>query len=154
MAANPEFIEALTDALKRRGRTTVIVRGRSMYPLIRNGGRVVVEPVAYDELQTGDIVVFDNGEELVCHRLLRKANRECWFKGDTVLRSDTPVAWPRVLGRVTHLVDAQCRILPLDTPELRRKAVRLARYSHFYALYLNLLHALGRVRWWSRQTGN
>jgi hypothetical protein len=150
MAANPEFAEAVMDALRRRGRTVVRVQGRSMFPILRNGMRVEVQPVAFDELRVGDLVVFYDGRGIVCHRLLRRANRLCYLKGDTNLWADPPVVWSQVLGRVNRLIDDDFRIHAIDTPRHRRRAALLARFSYLYAVYFNLLHALGRCRWWAR----
>ncbi|HZO87610.1 MAG TPA: S24/S26 family peptidase [Chthonomonadaceae bacterium] len=150
MAANPDFTEAVLEALRRRGRTVVRVQGRSMYPTLRNGTRVEVQPVAYDELAVGDLVVFYDGRGIVCHRLIRKAHRLCYLKGDTNLWADPPVVWSQVLGRVTRLIDPQFRIRSLDTPRQRCLAALLARFSYPYALYFHLLRLLGRCRWWSR----
>ena len=150
MAANPEFTDAVQEALRRRGRTIVCVQGRSMYPVLRNGMRVEVQPVAFDELTTGDLVVFTDGRGIVCHRLIRKMNRLCYLKGDTNLWADPPVVWSQVLGRVTRLIDDEFRIHPIDTVAHRRHAALLARFSYLYALYLHLLHGLGRCRWWAR----
>lgn len=150
MAANPDFVAAVTEALQRRGRTVVCIYGRSMYPTLRNGMRVEVQPVAYDELSPGDLVVFTNGRTIVCHRLIRKAHRLLYLKGDTNLWADPPVIWSQVLGRVSRMVDDELRIHPLDTPRHRRRAALLARLSYPYAAYFNLLHAFGRCRWWSR----
>ena len=150
MAARPEFTEAVMEALRRRGRTVVRVQGRSMYPTLRNGMRVEVQPVAFDELAIGDLVVFHDGRSIVCHRLIRKAHRLLYLKGDTNLWADPPVIWSQVLGRVSRLVDHEFRIHPLDTPRHRRRAPLLARVSYPYAAYFHLLHAFGRCRWWSR----
>jgi hypothetical protein len=121
-----------------------------MYPNLRHGMRVEVQPVAYDELRPGDLVVFTDGRGLVCHRLLRKSGKLCFLKGDTVLTADPPVVWSQVLGRVTRLIDTNLRIHPIDTPSHRRRAWFLARFSYPYAFWFNLLHSLGRCRWWSR----
>lgn len=150
MAANPNFTEAVVEALQRRGKTVVRVQGRSMYPTLRNGARVEVQPVAYDELSVGDLVVFHDGRGIVCHRLIRKEQRLCYLKGDTNLWGDPPVIWSQILGRVTRLIDNDFRIHTLDTPRHRRRAALLARFSYLYAFYFNLLHALGRCRWWAR----
>jgi len=150
MAANPDFTAAVLEALQRRGRTVVRVCGRSMYPMLQNGMRVEVYPVAYDELRIGDLVVFHNGRSIVCHRLIRKVDRLLYTKGDTNLWADPPVIWAQVLGRVTRIVDHNFRIYPIDTPRYRRRAAILARFSYPYAAYFNLLHALGRCRWWTR----
>jgi len=150
VAANPEFAEAVMEALRRRGRTVVRVQGRSMYPVLRNGARVEIQPVAYDELAIGDLVVFCDGRGIVCHRLIAKKHRLCYLKGDTNLWADPPVIWPQVLGRVTRLIDAEFRIRSLDTPRQRKRAALLARFSYPYAIYFNLLRYLGRCRWWAR----
>jgi signal peptidase I len=149
MAANPEFTEAVLDALRRRGRTVVRVQGRSMYPILRNGTRVEIQPVAYDELEIGDLVVFYDGRGIICHRLVGKAHRLCYLKGDTNLWIDPPVIWSQVMGRVTRLIDGEFRIRALDTPGQRRRAALLARGSYLYAIYFNLLRWLGRCRWWA-----
>lgn len=142
-----------------------------MYPVLRHGVQVIVEPVAYDELTIGDMVVFYDGRGLVCHRLLRKANRRCYLKGDTNTWADPPVAWSQVLGRVTHILasdtkynniensdikEKQKRTNPsaircIDIDSQRHRAVFIARFSYLYALYYNLLHAFGRCRWWANR---
>ncbi len=153
MAADPaEYAGAVAEALARRGRTVVRVQGRSMYPTLRNGMQIEVQPVAYDELAPGDLLVFTDGRALVCHRLLRKTARVCYCKGDTNLRADPPIPCAHVLGRVTRVADSpsHSRANLLDEPRQRRQAARLARFSYPCALYYNLLHFLGRCRWWAR----
>lgn len=158
MVARPEFIEAVEEALQRRGRTVVRIQGRSMYPMIRNGSCVEVQPTAYDELRIGDLVVFTDGRGLVCHRLIKKAHRLCILKGDTNLWADPPVAWTQVLGRVTRLIENEgddgLRIHPIDTPEYCRQAALRARFSYPLSLYYTLLHTLGGCRWWARSKKN
>ena len=150
MAAELRYADAVQEALQQRGRTVVRVQGRSMYPVLRNGVRVEIQPVAYDELRPGDLVVFTDGRGVICHRLIRKSHRLCTLKGDTNLWTDPPVIWAQVLGRVTRIIDADCRIHPVETPRHRRRAALLARFSYGYALYFHLLHFLGRCSWWSR----
>ncbi len=150
MTAIPKLAQTVAEALRLRGRTVVRVTGRSMYPTLRNGERVVVYPVAYDELAVGDLIVFHDGRGIICHRLIRKANRLLYLKGDTNLWADPPVIWAQVLGRVTSTVDHTLRIRSLDTPGHRRRAALLARCSYPYALYFHFLHFIGRCRWWEQ----
>lgn len=150
MVAKPEFVEAVEEALARRGRTVVAVHGRSMYPALRHGTRVEVQPVAYDELQRGDLVVFSNGRTLICHRLIRKTRRLCFLKGDTNLWMDPPVVWSQVLGRVTRVISDDLRIQPITSARQRRLAWLLAYLSYPVALYYHILHFWGGCRWWSR----
>jgi hypothetical protein len=151
MVAKPDFTGAVEEALQRRGRTVVRIQGRSMYPILRHGMCVEVQPTTYDELRIGDLVVFTDGRGIVCHRLLKKSNQLCTLKGDTNLWADPPVVWSQVLGRVTRIVDNDLRIHPIDTPEYHRRAVRCARFSYLFSLYYTALHALGGCRWWSKQ---
>ena len=94
--------------------------GRSMYPTLRNGERVLVSPVAYDELVIGDLIVFHDGRGLLCHRLIRKTNRTLSLKGDTNLWADPPIPWSQALGRVTSTVEPDLRLRSLDTPRQQR----------------------------------
>lgn len=73
MVASAQCVQSVTRALQLRGRTIVRVHGRSMYPALRNGVRLEVQPVVYDELRIGDLVVYHNGSGMICHRLIRKS---------------------------------------------------------------------------------
>ncbi len=148
-----ETVRSAADALERRGRIVVEVQGRSMFPILRNGAHVEVQPVVMDELHPGDLVVFTNGYRLVCHRLIRRRRHLLFLKGDTNLFMDPPVPSSQVLGRVTRLIadlNDNWQIYPMDSPRYRRKARLLARFSYLYALYFNLLHWAGSCRWWAR----
>ena len=150
MVASARPAELVVEALHKRGRTIVRVRGRSMFPSLHHGMRLEVQPVAYDELKVGDLVVYHDGRGVICHRLIDKRMRLCYLKGDTNLWADPPVIWAQVIGRVTRVVDKSLHLHSLDTPRSRRRGTLLARFSYAYSLYFNLLHALGRCHWWSR----
>ena len=149
MVASAQCVTAVSQALERRGRTIVRVHGRSMYPMVRNGVRLEVQPAAYDELRAGDLVVYHDGCGIICHRLIRKADRLCYLKGDTNLFADPPVVWAQVLGRVTCIIDDDLHITSLDLPRVQKRAALLARFSYIYAFYLNALHVVGKCKWWT-----
>jgi len=44
--------------------------GFSMWPFIRQGERLLVKRVFPDELRRGDLVLYQQNEKLVCHRLI------------------------------------------------------------------------------------
>ncbi len=148
MIAAPETAQAVEEAMRLHGRAVVRIQGRSMYPTLRNGERVLVSPVAYDELVIGDLIVFHDGRGLLCHRLIRKTNRTLSLKGDTNLWADPPIPWSQALGRVTSTVEPDLRLRSLDTPRQQRRASLLAHNSYLVAFYFHLLHFLGRCRWW------
>ena len=150
MAANPDYTRSVVDALHQRGRTRIRIQGRSMYPALRHGDQVIVAPVVYDELAAGDMIVFYDKRGIICHRLLRKKQRQCHLKGDTNIWTDPPIGWSQVLGRVTHIVENDGAIRCIDLDSQRRHAALVARFSYFYALYYNILHTLGHCRWWAR----
>jgi len=145
---SPETAHTVVEALRLHGRTVLRVHGRSMYPALRNGERVLISPVAYDELAVGDLIVFHDGHGLLCHRLIRRANGLLYMKGDTNLWADPPILWSQALGRVTSTVDHDLGIRALDTPRQQRRAVLLAHGSYLVALYFHFLHFIGRCRWW------
>jgi len=147
----PETAQAVAEALRLHGRTVVSVEGRSMYPALRNGERVLVSPIAYDELVVGDLIVFHDGQGLLCHRLIRKANHRLTMKGDTNLWADPPVVWSQALGRVTSTVEHDLQLRRLDTPRQQRRAVLLAHGSYLVAFYFHFLHFIGRCRWWQHR---
>lgn len=148
MTAVPESARTVTEALRLRGRTVVSIAGRSMYPTLHNGERVIISPVVYDELTIGDLIVFHDGGNIICHRLIRKAHGRLTLKGDTNLWADPPVFWDQALGRVVGRVEPNRSTQPLDTPDHQRRALLLARGSYLVALYFHFLHLIGRCRWW------
>lgn len=78
----------------------------SMYPLLRIGEQVYVEPATADQLQVGEIAAFETGEGLVIHRIVgrRLENRsiELIEMSDVHLRAGR-VASSAVIGRVVAI---------------------------------------------------
>ncbi len=46
--------------------------GFSMWPFLRPGEKVVVKKVAAERLRTGDIILYQEDSQRVCHRLIKK----------------------------------------------------------------------------------
>lgn len=143
-----DFANWVAETMSQRGRVVIHSRGRSMHPAIPDGAQLEVRPVAFDELQPGDIVVYEYAGEVFCHRLLRKGERLCVLKGDTLLSADPPVAWSQVIGRVMTLIQQDipgraARLIPLDTP-MRRRHARLKALLSYPAAYL--FHAKRSLR--------
>lgn len=74
--------------------------GFSMWPRIKDGAPVRVEPCAAAELQQGDVVLFDEGSRLVLHRVLRLSSTRALIKGDACPDVDGWIPLERVLGRL------------------------------------------------------
>ena len=121
----------LTTELLSRG-TTVRFRpsGRSMYPSIREGEVITVEPVAASDVKLADIVLYRSERGLIAHRVVKIASRDARvfrLQGDASLSCDEPVAAERILGRVVE-VERNGRSIALANPgaKMWHKARRLA----------------------------
>ncbi len=77
--------------------------GRSMYPSIREGELITVEPVAASDVKLADIVLYRSERGLIAHRVVEIASRDSRvfrLRGDASLSCDRPVAAEQILGRV------------------------------------------------------
>ena len=102
----------LTTELLSRG-TTVRFRpsGRSMYPSIREGELVTVEPVVASDVTLGDIVLYRSQRGLIAHRVVGTSPTQSsvlsphnfFLRGDASLSSDQPVGEEQILGRVIRV---------------------------------------------------
>jgi signal peptidase I len=82
----------------------VPIRGRSMFPALRSGDVVRVEP-NLASIGPGVIVVFRQGGDLIAHRVLRtwqvgQGRRAYLTQGDRCSYSDPPLEADRILGQV------------------------------------------------------
>jgi GNAT superfamily N-acetyltransferase len=99
----PDLVE-ISDLLLRHGTFRFRVAGWSMYPALRKGDRMTVEPVRPSQLRIGDLIVFHLRGRLICHRLVALEGAEPELriitKGDATSGCDEPLQPEQVLGRV------------------------------------------------------
>jgi len=141
----------LTTELLSRG-TTVRFRpsGRSMYPSIREGELITVEPVVASDVTLGDIVLYRSQRGFIAHRVIQlscpqtepsavgaagfslrasssRDARVFRLRGDASLSSDKPVEAHQILGRVIR-VQRNGRLVTLASrgAKLWHRARRLA----------------------------
>ena len=130
MANASNLLLDLTTELLSQG-TTVRFRpsGRSMYPSIREGELITVEPVVPSDVQLGDIVLYRSERGLIAHRVVSSSGdaRVFGVRGDASLSCDEPVEAHRILGRVVA-VQRNGRSIALDSrgAKLWHRARRLA----------------------------
>ncbi len=131
MANASNLLLDLTTELLSRG-TTVHFRpsGRSMYPSIREGELITVEPVVASHVKLADIVLYRSERGLIAHRVIEIASRDALvfrLRGDASLSCDKPVAAEQILGRVVG-VKRSDHSIALATPGAKawHKARRLA----------------------------
>jgi len=129
----------LTTELLSRG-TTVRFRpsGRSMYPSIREGELITVEPVVASDVTLGDIVLYRSERGLIAHRVVGTdqplsptqssvLSPHYFLLGDASLSCDQPVEAQQILGRVVGVErDGRSVALASRGAKLRHKVRRLA----------------------------
>jgi len=103
----------------------ISTRGPSMFPLIRTGDKITVNPEK--NLNIGDIIVFKRDEQMVCHRLVKVFERDgiryYQTRGDSHFNLDDPMTADQILGKVVRIerenVSLPRRILLLIHPALK-----------------------------------
>src|ERR1051325_8211071 len=103
---NSKLLMEIRSELLREGLSVRFrVGGRSMYPTIRNGELITVEPCAASEIRCGDIVFYRLRDGVLAHRVIRIESEAsgAWrftTRGDSYRSSDAPVKAGDILGRV------------------------------------------------------
>jgi Peptidase S24-like len=62
-------IERVAEALKRRGRTAIRVRGTGMLPLVRPGDVALIRRDKLENMRSGDVVLMQRGDHLIAKRI-------------------------------------------------------------------------------------
>lgn len=112
-------------------------RGFSMYPFVRTGDTLLIEPKSPAELDIGDIIFYRRHKGIyVAHRLIKKNGSATLItKGDNLRYYDEPVPVKKVLGRVIS-IERDGRYLRLDS--------KLNKFvNRFWA-------SLSPMSWWLR----
>jgi hypothetical protein len=65
------FADVVVDLLRRGARVRFQAPGWSMYPTIKNGEVIGVEPVKPSQVKWGDIILYRNGRGVIAHRVVR-----------------------------------------------------------------------------------
>lgn len=100
----PPRLRQLAEAgLRQEGRLWLRVSGASMLPLLRDGDRVEIRPAAPEDLRRGDLLVFQQGEHLVVHRLVARWGEAWVARGDNLPDRDPPIPPEAVLGKVRRV---------------------------------------------------
>lgn len=149
-AACKARIDQLSAELLAAGRAlTVRVRGYSMFPSLRPGDLIRVEPVDLATLRPGDVILFRAGNLVITHRLLQWKDGFLITKGDAAPCLDRPLSPAEVAGRVVE-VRRGGRAWRLDRGWRRRLALVQAAISPWmpplYAIVRRLRRILSRKR--------
>ncbi len=81
-----------------------------MYPSIREGELITVEPVVPSDVKLGDIVLYRSQRGVIAHRVVGSSLAQSsvlgphyFVKGDASLSCDKPVEARQILGRVASV---------------------------------------------------
>lgn len=76
-------------------------RGGSMWPTIKDGELLHIQPIGKNSLRRGDIVLFNQGGRLKAHRIVALQTEHVVTRGDACADSDGLVPQSDILGLVT-----------------------------------------------------
>lgn len=100
-------LDAILDVWSKKGeKTTSILIGHSMAPLIRNGDTVVIEH-GRNHMYIGDIVVFKKSHKICAHRLIGILNKRIrpkfLLKGDSCTAFDPLITDEQIIGKIIEV---------------------------------------------------
>jgi signal peptidase I len=122
--------------------------GASMYPIIKTGYKILVEPKPVAELNIGDIVLCQRGEAFIAHRLIKKSGSPFVLtRGDNLCHFDQPVPNECVLGKVIQ-IENQRRKLVLSGWPNRAYACSIAIFARVrFRGQVRLTRIMGWLYW-------
>lgn len=89
----------LTDLLHTPYPLAAIV-SNSMWPAIKAGDIVVIRGVeAKNDLKVGDVIVYDNGDGFIIHRVVSLNEKTLITKGDANGQPDDPIRYGQIIGK-------------------------------------------------------
>jgi len=109
-SASKLLLDLTAELLSRGTRVRFRPTGRSMYPSIREGELITVEPVVPSDVKLGDIVLYRSQRGLIAHRVVGSSPAQSsvlgphyFLRGDASLSCDKPVEARQILGRVASV---------------------------------------------------
>lgn len=114
-----ELMPVIRAALERGQRVRMTVTGSSMWPFVRDGDLVELEPLRAMP-RAGDVLLAQcQGERYVLHRAVRVGGEEFYLRGDAQPHCEGPFTQHDVLGRATTAwSNGRARALDHGAPRL------------------------------------
>jgi len=100
---NPqELSHTLRKEIISQGRSVkILASGYSMFPFLRKGDLLTVEPVPMKTIKRGDVVVFESEEKWIAHRVIKiRSNPESL---EFLLRGDTCIAFDPLVNEGNYI---------------------------------------------------
>jgi signal peptidase I len=113
-----DFLKLSQRLLNRGALLRFQAQGRSMYPFIKHGDIIVIEPRNGSYVSMGDVIFYRRSDgSTTAHRLVkindRKDNMVLLTKGDALKYTDAPITPAQVMGQVI-MIEGRGRKLKLN----------------------------------------
>ncbi len=146
MLTKQEHFSALTEEILKRGKNLRFqAMGQSMYPFIKNGQIIVIQPMEPSALKTGDVVFFRNKKSkssYIAHRLIAKQKDGVLItKGDARKDADEPVNPNQVLGKVVT-VEKSGRAVSLNNAHNQTAGWLISKLSATRIPYMRIYRSI------------
>lgn len=82
----------------------------SMWPSLKKGDLVFIKGVSKDDIEIGDIIVYQNEKGFTIHRVVEKNEQTLVTKGDANNVKDSPVKYEDIIGKAVERGDKPLRI--------------------------------------------
>lgn len=138
-----DLIPILQAVLSAGGRVRFTATGGSMIPFIRSGEVVELEPIAFPDIQRGDVILAKRADGVyVLHRVGQLSADSVFLVSDAG-RPDGWIEADQIIARAVS-VFRRGRELPLNTPGARRTGLIWMRCGSLATGALGLYLALRR----------
>jgi polysaccharide biosynthesis/export protein len=94
------FLDISSELLQSGYSIEFQANGNSMYPAIKNGEMITVQPVEISNIKAGDVVLYRNQNRVIAHRVVRVKDSQVILRGDSVQTFDAPIYAHQILGKV------------------------------------------------------
>jgi signal peptidase I len=145
---SPSVLKDIGFTLLAEGKTIKVkADGYSMYPAIKPGSIIYIEPLDESALLTpGDIIAWKRESGLVVHRLIRIASDEratlYITRGESSINEDRPVISYQIAGRVFRIENPGVKPMTVSINKLKVINYRINRLRVWFMLKLKRIRKL------------
>lgn len=147
--------QTILENVLKNGSASIAIHEGSMFPWFRSGDAVFIRRCDFESVSIGDVILFEQGSELLLHRVIRRIPMEVTrgagallvTKGDAANQEDSPVASKQFLGRAIRIHRRKHHI-DLESLERRIVSKMVARVSALMPLAYRPLRAVKMLFAW------
>lgn len=147
--------QTVPEIVRKNGSACISIHEGSMFPWFRAGDLVFIRHCNVESVSVGDVILFEQGSELLIHRVIRLipvvaapgSGSLLVTKGDAAIVEDSPVAAKQFLGRAIR-IHRRKRHIDLESLERRMIARIIAHLSEFAPIAIWPLRVLKMLFAW------